>query len=84
MDINIARDHVKNNLTDIPEKSKSRSAGRCFVIGDFVYRRKDDKPLNEQDILALNHLYLGQTSYVSNGKAGDSEATVHWECDSGD
>lgn len=66
-----------------PFNSTSRQAGNCFVIGSCHYRRKDGKPITQNDLDALNELDYGQCNRVT-GKVGDPSALHYYECDSGD
>jgi hypothetical protein len=84
MNFNDARTYRDTNLVRVPEKSVERSQGRCYVVGDTVFRRIDGQPMTEVDLLAMNSLSMGQTNYVSRGTVGDLECTVTWSCDSGD
>ena len=62
---------------------RSRQAGRCYVVGQSSYRRKDGKPITQDDLDAVSFLDHGQINIVDGGVGSDS-LTHRWECDSGD
>jgi hypothetical protein len=56
---------------------------RGYSRGILVYKRKDNQPMQKEDIEALSAISFGQTSIVK-GSPGQSNCTVQFECDSTD
>lgn len=64
--------------------NKSRTNGwRCYAEGEIVYKRKDGKPITQDDIDALNNFSFGQGNDII-GKVGDATVEQRWICDSSD
>ena len=74
-------DYVSCNLTIVSHKGSKPY--NCYHISDIVYERADGCLITQTDLDALAHFPAGQIHNVI-GVAGDSTASVHTECDSGD
>lgn len=78
-----ARKYLGNICELVKEKSTYGQPYRCCSTGNEVYRRKDNQPIQEDDLAALRAIDNGQENSVSLAASG-MEMTHRWLCDSSD
>ena len=80
-------EYIKQNLVDVPELSEERypyGRFRGYVEIKTVMRRRDNTPIQEQDIEALRNIQHAGQSHFIRGKAGATQIEYHCTIDSTD
>ena len=72
---------IKKYLIIVSDESSTPY--NCCSKGIKVFKRKDGKPITQNDVDALNEHSLGQVNNVSKS-VGEMTVTQEWLCDSSD